>query len=94
MPCRRLRSVSEDGLRRSFQVFRDRRRKSVETPADGAAERQVHLRARRNDDQDSFSVSTRRRFTSVEVLLVYAKTRRPSSSSIAVVQSGAARDRA
>ncbi|MET4204733.1 hypothetical protein ABIB95_008781 [Bradyrhizobium sp. LA2.1] len=60
----------------------------------GMAERQVHLHACRNDDHNAFSFSASCRFTSAGLLPAGAKTRRPSSSSIASSRPAAARDRA
>src|SRR5947207_14242905 len=72
-----------------LQVFLDQRRKSVETLAHvGMAERQVDLHACRDDDHDAFSLPASCRFTAAGLLPVGAKTRRPSSSSIAIIPSG------
>src|SRR5579864_1507737 len=72
-----------------LELLLDQRRKSVQTFSHvGVTERQVHLHARRNDDHDAFSFAASCRFTAAGLLPAGANTRRPSSSSIAVMPSG------
>jgi hypothetical protein len=54
----------------------------------GVAERKMHFYACRNDNHDAFSLLASCRFTSAGLLPAGAKTRRPSSSSIAIMPSG------
>ena len=54
----------------------------------GMAKRQMYFHACRDDNHDAFSLPASCRFTAAGLLPAGAKTRRPSSSSIAILPSG------
>src|ERR1700730_11891171 len=72
-----------------LEMFLDQRSEAIESFSHvGVAQRQMHLHACRKDDHDAFSLLANGRFTVAGSLPAGAKTRRPSSSSIAIIPSG------